>query len=111
MSSFMQVIERLEGVIDSRRRERPEGSYVTRLLEGGEGAMAAKLREEAEELIEAGPDRSATAHEAADLMFHTLVLLGAREVPMAEVCAVLERRFGTGGLVEKASRAQGAATK
>jgi len=105
--SSSAVLERLEQVIAERRRERPAGSYVTRLLEGGEAAMTAKLLEEAAELAEADPgDAKHTAHEAADLLFHALVLLGARGVALAEVCAVLEGRFGIGGLVEKASRSR-----
>lgn len=106
--AFLHVIERLEGVIEARRRERPEGSYVTRLLDGGESAIAAKIREEAGELIDAGSDSGATAHEAADLLFHTLVLLRTRGVCFADVCSVLENRFGIGGLAEKAARSAGA---
>jgi phosphoribosyl-ATP pyrophosphohydrolase len=97
------VIERLERVIESRKRERPEASYVARLLAGGEPELAAKLREEAEELIAAGA-RGESIHEAADLVFHLLVLLAARGVEFAAVRAELERRFGIGGLAEKAAR-------
>jgi phosphoribosyl-ATP pyrophosphohydrolase len=97
------VIERLEQVIADRLRERPRGSYVTRLLDGGEPAIAAKIREEAAELCSAAgvPE---SVHEAADVLFHVLVLLGARGVGFAAVCGELERRFGTGGLAEKAAR-------
>ncbi len=108
MSSF-EVLERLEEVIDQRRREKPSGSYVVELLSGGEPAIAAKIREEAAELIDAAGDSEATVHEAADLLFHTLVLLGARKVPLREVCVLLEKRFGIGGLAEKAARTQGKA--
>ena len=97
------VIERLEKVIQGRVRERPEGSYVARLLEGGEPAIAAKLREEAAEL--GAPDAD-TVHEAADVLFHMLVLLGVRGVEFGAVCGELERRFGTGGLAEKAARSR-----
>ncbi len=99
------VIERLEQVIAGRLRERPAGSYVTRLLDGGEPAIAAKIREESGELCAArGPAES--VHEAADVLFHVLVLLGLRGVEFAAVCAELERRFGTGGLAEKAARSR-----
>jgi len=97
------VIERLERVIQGRVRERPAGSYVTRLVEGGEPAIAAKVREEAAELCAAAGEGE-SAHEAADVLFHVLVLLGLRGVPFAAVRAELERRFGTGGLAEKAAR-------
>ena len=104
--SDADVIERLERVIESRMRERPEASYVARLLAGGEPELSAKLREESEELIAAGA-RDETVHEAADLLFHLLVLLASRGVEFAAVRAELERRFGIGGLTEKAARPVG----
>ena len=101
-----EVLERLFEVIEARRRERPPGSYVVELLAGGLPAIAAKLREESEALIDAAVrgDAAHTAHEAADLLFHTLVLLACAEVAPARAYAVLEQRFGIGGLVEKSSR-------
>jgi len=106
MAAERPILERLYDVVCQRLRERPEGSYVVRLADGGASAVAAKLREEMEELIEAAAGRDAghVAHEAADLIFHTWVLLGQAGVEPAAVWAELERRFGTGGLVEKASR-------
>jgi phosphoribosyl-ATP pyrophosphohydrolase len=101
----------LERTIASRRDEgsaRP--SYVVELLRGGRAAMGAKLREELEELLAARPAeggpaaRAAVVHEAADLVFHLLVLLGAERVAWAEIEAELGRRAGTGGLEEKARR-------
>jgi phosphoribosyl-ATP pyrophosphohydrolase len=97
------VIERIESVIRDRLRERPAGSYVTRLLDGGEPAIAAKIREEAAELCAAARGTE-SVHEAADVLFHVLVLLGVRGVEFGAVCAELERRFGTSGLAEKAAR-------
>jgi phosphoribosyl-ATP pyrophosphohydrolase len=105
------ILERLWEVIAARRRERPAGSYVVSLLDGGVATAGAKLLEEAEELRDAaaGGDPAAVAHEAADLLFHALVLLAAAEPPVepAAVFAELERRFGTGGLAEKARRSSG----
>jgi phosphoribosyl-ATP pyrophosphohydrolase len=100
------VLDRLYSVIEARRRERPEGSYVVRLLDGGVPAIAAKIREEAEELIEAAGEADArhSAEEAADLLFHVWTLLGHIELPPGEVFEILEARFGIGGLVEKAAR-------
>lgn len=100
------ILESLAGVIAARRRERPDGSYVVQLLDGGHAAIAAKVREESEELIEAasGADPAHTAHEAADLLFHTLVLLDHASVAPGAVFDELERRFGVGGLAEKAAR-------
>ena len=101
-----EVLDRLFAVIEARRRERPPGSYVVELLAGGLPAIAAKLREESEELIEAAAqdDAAHTAHEAADLLFHTLVLLASAGVAPAQAYAVLEQRFGVGGVVEKRAR-------
>jgi len=96
-------------VIEDRKARRPSGSYTTRLLDGGVEAAGAKVIEEAAELVEAaGPgdpaDRAAVVHEAADLLYHLLVLLAVSDVSLAEVEAELAQRFGTSGLEEKASR-------
>lgn len=100
------ILDRVFEVIEARRRERPGGSYVVSLIEGGLPAIAAKVREEGEEAIEAAGagDRDHTAREVADLLFHTLVLMAFGDVRPDDVYGVLEERFGVGGLVEKASR-------
>jgi phosphoribosyl-ATP pyrophosphohydrolase len=100
------VLPRLIEIIEERKRLRPEGSYVVSLLDGGLPAIAAKVREEAEELIEAAgrDDDAHTAHEAADLLFHLCVLLAHTGVALDDVLAVLDSRFGTGGFEEKAAR-------
>ena len=105
-----EILDRLYDVIESRQNERPAGSYVVKLLDGAPGAIAAKIREESGEVIDAvaeGPDR--VAHEVADLLFHTWVLMAHAQVRPESVYAVLEGRFGTGGLAEKAARAGGGA--
>ena len=104
--SRSDVLDRVYAVIRERKRERPAGSYVVQLLDGGVGAIGAKLREESAELVEAvgQPDAAQIAHEAADLLFHVWVLLGAVDVTPAQVYEVLEKRFGVGGLAEKAAR-------
>ena len=103
------ILERLAAVIEQRQRERPEDSYVARLLAGGHAAISSKVREESEEFIEAAAadDPDHTAHEAADLLFHTLVLLAHAGVAPGAVYQELERRFGTGGLEEKRERSLG----
>lgn len=101
------VLAALYDVVRQRIEERPEGSYVTTLVaDGSTTAVAAKIREEADELIEAagGDDAGHVAAEAADLLFHTIVLLGMAEVPPSAPLAVLKQRFGIGGLDEKRSR-------
>lgn len=97
----------LEEVLVERIRQRPPGSYVAELLDGGHPAMSAKVIEEAYELVEACGDdenRPAIVHEAADLVFHVMVLLAANEIRWQDVEAELSRRFGIGGVAEKAAR-------
>ena len=104
--SRSDVLERLFGVIQARKAERPEGSYVVQLLEGGVEAVVAKVLEESQEVVEAARegDTEALAREVADLVFHLWVLLARTGVDPGDVYGVLEDRFGVGGLVEKASR-------
>lgn len=99
-------LEILWQTIDRRRAERPAGSYTTSLLDGGVDAAARKVAEEATEVVmaakddaasaTAGRDRAATtaalAGEAADLLFHTLVLLAERDLDPREVIDTLKRR-------------------
>jgi phosphoribosyl-ATP pyrophosphohydrolase/phosphoribosyl-AMP cyclohydrolase len=100
------VLARVAEVIAERRRARPEKSYVVSLLDAGLPKISGKITEEARELVEALPENDAahTAHEAADLIFHTLVGLEAAGVPLDAVFAELRKRFGISGLDEKASR-------
>jgi phosphoribosyl-ATP pyrophosphohydrolase/phosphoribosyl-AMP cyclohydrolase len=101
-----QMLARVADVIATRRRERPEKSYVVSLLDAGLPKINAKIEEEARELIEALPEGDAahTAHEAADLFFHALVGLEAAGVPLDAVFGELRRRFGVSGIDEKAGR-------
>jgi phosphoribosyl-ATP pyrophosphohydrolase len=100
------TLARLEAVIASRRGADPGASYVAKLQAKGVKKIAQKLGEEATETVIAAlaEDRQALVGEAADLLFHLLVLLGARNVPVADVLAELDRREGTSGIAEKASR-------
>jgi len=107
--SAESILGRLMQVIEDRRRHPPEKSYVTSLFRGGTPKIAAKIREEAEEVIEAADEtgeegRLHLIREAADVTFHLMVLLGHREVGWHEVEAELGRRFGISGIDEKASR-------
>ena len=101
------ILDELFDVVLARRAERPSGSYVVQLLDGGVDAIAEKIREEGEEVIEAAAagDADHVAREVADLIFHTWVMMAVAGTKPDDVFAVLERRFGTGGLAEKASRA------
>jgi len=102
------VLERLEATIARRLGADPDTSYVARLHARGVKKIAQKLGEEGVETVIAAlvEDDAALVGEAADLIFHLIVLLQARGLGLAEVCAELARREGIGGLVEKASRAR-----
>ena len=85
----------------------PDSSYVAKLNAKGIEKIAQKLGEEATEAVIAAlsGSREELVGEAADGLFHLLVLLQAKDIPLADVLAELDRREGTSGLVEKASRA------
>jgi phosphoribosyl-ATP pyrophosphohydrolase len=100
------TLARLEATIASRKGADPTTSYVASLFAKGRPKIARKLGEEAVEAIVAAlaEDKAALTGEAADILFHLLVLLADADVPLADVLAELERREGTSGHDEKASR-------
>lgn len=102
------VLKTLEQVIRARRSASGDTSYTRRLLDGGAEKCAKKLGEEAAETVIAGvsQDNAALTAEAADLLYHLLVLLEVREVPLGDVLAELESRMGQSGLEEKAARSR-----
>lgn len=106
MADERTILERLEAAIAARRGADPSSSYVARLNAKGLDAILKKVGEEATETVIAAKagDRAGLVHEAADLWFHCLVLLGREGIPVAEVLAELERREGRSGIEEKASR-------
>lgn len=108
MSRLGEVVGRLEAVIEARREASPETSWTARLLQDGPPRAARKLGEEAVEAIVAAVsgDRDGLAAEAADVLYHLLVLLAAAGVSPDEVAARLEAREGASGLEEKAARGQ-----
>jgi phosphoribosyl-ATP pyrophosphohydrolase len=99
-------LDRLAATIAARRGADPDGSWTARLLAKGPEKCAEKFGEEAiEAIIEAvRGDRARLASEAADVLYHLLVMLAARDVALADVLAELERREGTSGVAEKAAR-------
>lgn len=101
------VLLALDRVIAARRGESPDRSYTSRLLAGGVEKAGGKVAEEAEEFVRAaaGEADERVVSEAADLLYHMLVLLACRGLSLQPVVAELARRFGTSGLIEKASRA------
>jgi len=92
--SNMIFLETLEGVIERRLKEAPEGSYTARLAAQGTLKVAQKVGEEAVELViaAAAQDRAHVAAEAADLIYHLLLLLRLRELRLGDVVAELETR-------------------
>ncbi|MFZ9395499.1 MAG: phosphoribosyl-ATP diphosphatase [Erythrobacter sp.] len=104
----MDTLARLEQVIAARRSASPEASYVARLHAKGIAKIAQKLGEEATEAVIAAVSgsRAELVGESADVLFHLLVLLGAKDIALADVLAELERREGVSGLDEKAARSE-----
>lgn len=100
------VLARLSATIRARRGDSAEQSYTRQLLDAGPERCAKKLGEEAVETVIAGIGQSDAAlkAEAADLLYHLLVLLECRRIPLEQVLALLESRMGTSGLAEKAMR-------
>ena len=104
------AVERLAATIAARVGADPETSWTAKLLAKGPEACARKFAEEATEaVIEAVKgDRARLTEEAADVIYHLLVMCAARGVTLAEIEEALARREGTSGLAEKAARGSGA---
>jgi phosphoribosyl-ATP pyrophosphohydrolase len=100
------VLGELSRTIRARREASADASYTRKLLDGGPELCARKFGEEAVETVIAalGQSDEALAGEAADLLYHLLVLLEARGVAFDDVLTRLEARQGTSGLAEKAAR-------
>jgi len=99
-------LDTLEAVINARKGADPTTSYVAKLFTKGRAKIAQKLGEEATETVIAamGDDKAALTGEAADLIFHLLVLLADVGVSLDDVRTELKRREGVSGIDEKASR-------
>ncbi|PWE28132.1 phosphoribosyl-ATP diphosphatase [Pararhodobacter marinus] len=102
----MSAIHRLAATIETRKGADPETSWTAKLLAKGPEKCAEKFGEESvEAIIEAVKgDREKLASEAADVLFHLLVMCAARDVSLADIEAELERREGVSGIAEKAAR-------
>lgn len=117
----LNVLKQLFEVIEDRRQKMPPDSYTTTLFQGGIKKIASKITEESQELVEAALDfekcnnvkksetelqaiKKHVVDEAADLMYHFLVLLAANHLTFADLEQELARRFGISGLAEKAAR-------
>ena len=102
----MTALTRLAATIQSRKGADPETSWTAKLLSKGPEKCAEKFGEEAiEAIIEAVKgDRDRLTSEAADVLYHLLVMLAARDITLEDVLAELERREGVSGIAEKAGR-------
>jgi phosphoribosyl-AMP cyclohydrolase / phosphoribosyl-ATP pyrophosphohydrolase len=100
------IVSRLAQILITRRDSTAEKSYTKSLLDAGMPKILAKIAEEHGELAAELPagDDDKVIHETADLIFHVMVGLTARRIPIEKIYAELARRFGTSGHAEKASR-------
>ena len=104
----MSTLNDLAETIAQRAKADPDSSWTAKLLAKGPEKCAEKFGEEAvEAIIEAVKDnREGLIAESADVLFHLLVMLQSRGVTLEDVLAELEKRQGTSGIAEKASRAK-----
>lgn len=102
----MSILDDLAATIAARATADPDSSWTARLLAKGPEKCAEKFGEEAiEAVIEAvRGDRDKLTREAADVLFHLLVMLQARDVALSDVLDELARRQGVSGIAEKAAR-------
>ncbi|TNJ40574.1 phosphoribosyl-ATP diphosphatase [Phaeobacter sp. B1627] len=102
----MTLLHELEATIQARKSADPDTSWTARLLSKGPEKCAEKFGEEAiEAIIEAvRDDKAGLASEGADVLYHFLVMLAARDVSLDDVLAVLAQRQGLSGIDEKAAR-------
>ncbi|MCA1776527.1 MAG: phosphoribosyl-ATP diphosphatase [Paracoccaceae bacterium] len=100
------TLDDLYATILARKTADPDSSWTAKLLAKGPEKCAEKFGEEAiEAIIEATKgDRARLSSEAADVLYHLLVMLAARDVPLSDVMDELARRQGTSGVAEKAAR-------
>ena len=106
MSGFS--LSDLERIVAERASASPDQSWTAKLFAASQAKAAKKLGEEAVETVIAAisQDRKNLTDEAADLLYHLLVVLKIADIPLSDVFAELERRTGQSGLQEKASRPQ-----
>lgn len=109
------ILKQLDQVLEERKKESADSSYVASLYHKGLEKILKKVGEEANETIMAAKDlehqandenKAHLVYEVADLWFHTLVLLASKDLSSEDITAELQRRFGLSGHDEKASRDQ-----
>ena len=104
MSGF--TLSDLEKIVDERSKASPEESWTAKLFAAGQPKAAKKLGEEAIEAVMAAVtgDRDNLTYEAADVLYHLMVVLKIAGIPLQNVMGELERRTSQSGLQEKARR-------
>ena len=102
----MSTIEKLNEILEKRKKDDPKKSYTSFLLKEGAEMCCKKLGEESVELIIAtlGNNKEEMKNEAADLIYHLLVLLKSKNVEFKDVINVLEKRMNVSGIEEKKNR-------
>ena len=98
------MINELVKIIRERKNSTPDKSYTSSLLSGGLSNCIDKLEEEFKELKEALSKKNNEVHEAADLLYHLLVVLEVADVKFEDVLNELEKRKSQSGLEEKKNR-------
>ena len=108
MKEKEDILVRLSNLLLERKDDTGDKSYTTQLYKAGSVKILEKIKEEADELIEAGSadtiNNQEIIHEATDLWFHTMVLLAFNEINPLEILKELERREGVSGIEEKSRR-------
>ena len=106
MTNNNDILQTVYQIILDRKANPTDSSYTATLMRGGIDKILKKVGEEATEVVIAGKGgvRDEIVYEAADLIFHLLVLLGHQNIPPDAVLDELRRRLGISGLEEKASR-------
>lgn len=103
-----EVLQQLADILEQRKKQSADESYVASLYAKGLDHILKKIGEEATETVIAakGGDKQQIVYETADLWFHSMVMLADQGLGPEDVLAELQRRFGLSGLEEKAQRSQ-----
>jgi len=109
--AMQDILHRLMTVVADRKQNPPPRSYTSSLFAGGVEKIGAKVLEEAREVVDAAKESGEAGqqhlvNEAADLIYHLLVMLAHRDLTLQQVEQILAQRFGISGLDEKESRGQ-----
>ena len=108
MSDSTSIINRLSILLKERKNSPNSSSYTSQLFTEGGEKIIAKIKEESKELIESAEtdvmDKDSIIHEAADLLFHVMVLLAYKDIDPSKILEELEKREGVSGLEEKSKR-------